>query len=272
MQTPPPLLPPELRAELEKRIPPSPELVELRAELERIEAATGHPITRALELLDVASSTRLGLRAGLEATTAVLEEQAASLPADDDDDDAPVDLGAIARAFGAPGGVELEQRMSTLFDNAMRAMLAGDGKPLEPLQRIDVLEDGRRVRVVVAATEEAAKVFAPLGGIEGAAELMLVTMGATTETEGDPLMTDLAHALKNDEPVDITFRTVRQGMRFSMVSRSAAALVASSSSTPATSTSSTPATSTRPKVPIPIRDVPDSVPLPPMLRSRKAPR
>lgn len=185
-------------------------------------------------------------------------------------DDEPLDLGAIARAFGAHGGVELEQRMGVLFDNAMRAMVAGDGKPFEPLQRIDVLEDGRRVRVVVAATEEAAKVFAPLGGIEGAAELMLVTMGATTETEGDPLMTDLAHALKNDEPVDITFRTVRQGMRFSMVSRSAAALVASSSSTPATSTSSTPATSTRPKVPI--RDVPDSLPLPPMLRSRKAPR
>jgi hypothetical protein len=204
-----------------------------------------------------------------------------------DDASESFDLAAIADSLGLDlSGVQLEQQLGGLLSGAFQALRAGGGSSsLEALEKRTTTEDGRTVRLVVAPVEGFAKQLAPLGGIEGVTELMLISFGATTETDGDPLMADVAAALRNAEPIDLTIRTPRHAVRFSMVNAAAwsaaqalDARASAPSSAPRVSVPyNSPATTARridrPKAKPggkPPRTVPASVELPPMLRPRSA--
>lgn len=200
----------------------------------------------------------------------------------DDDDDAPLDVKKLLGAFGIdPAGLQLEQQLGGMLTGAFQQLRAAGGAgPLEALERRTTTEDGREVRLVVAPVEGFAKTLAPLGGIEGVTEMMLISFGATTETEGDPLMADVALALRNAEPIDLTIRTPRHAVRFSMVNAASWANAQAlelelKNAKPAATWKAPPE---RPLVGVQRpkakpaktqpRDVPSSVVLPPMLRRR----
>lgn len=116
-----------------------------------------------------------------------------------------------------------EQSLEALLNGMVKNALAAPRRgPIQPLEMATLeLEDGRTVQLRVLATEDLNEGLEMLGGIEGVVEQMLVYAGATTETEADPMIEDLALTMTNEEPLVMTVETPRRSVRLVIVPREA---------------------------------------------------
>lgn len=127
-----------------------------------------------------------------------------------------------AAVVGTDGNVDpakLEDLFGGLLSQAMEQGAAGPIQPLDRRRELEAGSSGRIVAVVVCATEDVDKHLAVLGGIEGMVESMLVSFGATTEDEGDPMIADVAQTIGAGEELELTLKTPRRAVRFVIVAR-----------------------------------------------------